>query len=277
MASTEVENETEAFVTGFQSHPESELEVVFKNITLPCGGVSFEVFNNLFIALSAAATSGLMFGNEKTAIIDFFYADSIRTRYVAGKTPVTIKKTRISSMSLLCLERPTLGITMHLKNEILQPMTTVPSASPLFVRLQEVWIFLYKDTFEYTLKKVVSGRDKQSACTKPPIYEIEIEILRGTWLNSKNDEQIAKSLLCKIGDMCGRYDQEGNQVDLTIVSANAGEVSDPDELRHSQRKLIAARKRKEQRKRKAEMLNDQPTSNKKKYKKKINIVVATES
>jgi hypothetical protein len=253
-----LEDEVAAFVTGFNVYENAELEAVFRDRCLTGGGIQFELFQKLFTAMSAASKHGLLFATDKVAVIDFFFPDSVRTRYVAGKAPVTIKKTRIGKFKVVCLQRSNLEITIHLKNEV--PLSKPPTTPALFVRLQEVWNFIYKNTFEFTLKKVVSGKDKADACTKPPVYEIEIEVLKGA-ATTTNVSRCAQSFLMKIGDLCGRCDEKGNAMKLHLAPAT-GVTSD---LRVAQKKLIAARKRKEQRKRKKAQ-SDKPQKKKKKQK-----------
>jgi hypothetical protein len=255
-----LDDEIMAFVTGFNVHKNAELEAVFSDRHLEAGGIRFELFQKLFNAMEASSKHGLIFASDKVAMIDFFYPDSVRTRYIAGKVPVTIKKTRIGKLKLICIQRSNLDITIHLKNEI--PLLNSPTTPALFVRLQEVWTFIYKNTFEFTLKKVVSGKDKADACTKAPVYEIEIEMLKGP--ATTNIANCSKSFLMKIGDLCGRFDEKGNIVKLYFTTV--GVCSD---LRDIQKKLIAARKRKEQRKRKKiyhESDNNKPKKNKKNQK-----------
>lgn len=248
-----LDDELASFITGFNVHKNSELEAVFSDRRLAAGGVQFELFEKLFNAMQASSKHGLLFACDKIAVIDFFYPDSVRTRYISGKEPITIKKTRIGNFKIICLQRSNLNITVHLKNEIPIKPPTTPA---LFVRLQEVWNFIYKDGFEFTMKKVVSGKDKVDACTKPPVYEIEIEVLKGA--PTTNVTRCANSFLMKIGDLCGRYDEKGNMVNLHLVP----DTEDSSDLRLVQKKLIAARKRKDQRKRKKAQ-NDEIPKNKK--------------
>ena len=252
-----VEDELAAFVTGFNVYENAELEAVFHDRSLASGGVQFEMFQKLFTAMQSSSKHGLLFASDKVAIIDFFYPDSVRTRYIAGKAPITIKKTRIGKFKLVCLQRVNLDITIHLKNEV--PLSKPPTTPALFIRLQEVWTFIYKDTFEFQLKKVVSGKDKADACTKPPVYEIEIEVLKG--VATTNATNCAKSFLMKIGDLCGRFDEKGNTVKLHLAPSTAV----GSDLRDVQKKLLAARKRKEQRKRKKAYQLDKPSKKKKKH------------
>ena len=254
-----LEDELSAFVTGFFLHDDAELEAVFCDRYLSSGGVKFELFQKLFHALQASSKHGLIFASDKVAVIDFFYPDSVRTRYVAGKTPITIKKTRFGKLKLVCLQRSNLDITIHLKNE--RPLSKSPTTPALFVRLQEIWKFIYKDSFEFTLKKVVSGKDKIDACKQPPVYEIEIEMIKGS-VNT-NITHCVKSFLKKIEDVCGRYDSNNNLINLNIAPATR--VS--SDLRLAQKKLLAARKRKEQRKRKK--AESEENTKKKRYKEDI--------
>lgn len=253
-----LDDELAAFVTSFNMCENTELEAVFRDRRLEGGGIKFNLFQKLFDAMTASSKHGFLFAVDKVAVIDFFYPDSVRTRYVAGKAPITIRKTRIGKLKLVCLQRSNLDITVHLKKELPQPQP--PTTPALFVRLQEVWTFIYKNTFEFTLKKVVSGKDKTNACTQSPVYEIEIEMLKGVVKSDVN--QCAKSFLMKIGDLCGRYDEQGNAVKLYILLAT-GISSD---LILTQKKLIAARKRKEQRKRRKHDESDEtPEKHEKKH------------
>ena len=242
-----VDSELSTLVAAFRVHEHSELEVLMTS-TVGSGGVPFNVFNKLFDSLSLAATRGVVLASAKTAIIDFHYADNVRTRYVAGKSPVSIRKTRLAKYDMVCPQRPNICLRLNLKNETPIPVALVSESSPLLVRLQESWVFSYGGKFEYHLKKTVSGINKQTACKSLPLYEIELELLRNpTWMAETSDDDIAANILCKMMDLCGRYTSDGTKCELTILPR----VPIALEQRLESKKIIAARRRREQRKRKA--------------------------
>jgi hypothetical protein len=249
-----VDAEITTLVTAFCIHDDAELEISFcsENDNNSKNGVPFAIFNKLFQSLSNAAQNGKLYAVEKTAMIDFFFAGNIRTRYLSGKAPVSIVKTRLSKFDVLCPERPNINIRFNLKNEVPLEKNLIPKIPPLFVRLQESWQFLYDGRYEYTLKKTVSGVSKQEACKQTPSYEIELEVVRKKeWLENTTSESIAENIKHKVIDICGRYTQDGQKHELSLIpkiQSNAPKI-----LRKERRKFVAAKKRREQRKRKAAM------------------------
>jgi hypothetical protein len=153
---------------------------------------------------------------ERT-IQDFFFSHgNVRSRIEAGRSPITIQKKKVSTAAARCVERPQYSFCFHLKQE--HPTKNPSMAIPNCVRLQQAWEFTYKDAFRYTLKKVCTGNTKEQACKQEPTYEIEIEVIpHSAYLSESTNEFMAHSLVIKIMDLVGRFDFDGQTVDLHCV------------------------------------------------------------
>ena len=207
-----------ALVSSFRDHPHSELEVTFNDTTIE-GGVKFTVFKELFDSLCKATLRGIVFENPQQAIIDYFYEGDVRCRYVAGRSPVCVRKTRMDRCDMHCPQRPDMSIRANLKNEEPMEMKLIPDSPPTHVRLQERWVFSIDGRFEIVLSKVVGGKDKQDACDKDPTFAVELEMQRNVqFLQDKTDTEIARSFLCKALDLCGRYKYGKEEtLDMTVA------------------------------------------------------------
>lgn len=212
-----VMTQLELMVNTYRLHPFTELEMNLLHQTCP-SGISFNTMNSLYMALVNGTDEGTFKQLQKKTYIDYFYAGNVRGRYVSGKSkPVYIRKTPLARLDVGCIQRPGTIMRFNLKDEA--PLRKfAPSGPPLFVRLAEVWDFIYKDKFMYTIKKVVSGKDKQSACLETPSFDVELEMLRNksAW-DQTNDVIIAHSFMSKSIDMIGRWSPQTQTQDFLEV------------------------------------------------------------
>lgn len=209
--------QAELLVNAFRLHPFTELEMVLMQDSMPTG-VTFEAMKSLYDALVGATQLGIFEQKEKKTYVDYFYPGNVRGRYENGRDrPVYIRKVALARLDTVCLQRPGTIMRYNLKDE--SPMRKFfPTQPPLFVRLAEVWDFTYKNKFVYTVKKVVSGTTKQDACTRPPAFEVELEVLRNMeYLNNTNDGTLARSLISKSVDLIGRWSEETETQDFLEV------------------------------------------------------------
>ena len=247
----------ELFAQTFRQHIHTELEVIIIDTTIP-SGVKFAIIEELHSALAEGSKAGAFVELEKTFYLDFFYPKSVRARYTNGKNkPTYIRKLSLGRVEMLCPQRTGVMIRANLKDE--QPVRMSPiDGVPLFCRLQECWRFVYQNKFEYVLKKVVSGKDKETACRNIPTFEIEIELLRNkTYLAKTNDVVIIRSLVSKAVDILGRYCKKTGVQDLLELELLA---SDTPNLTDSKK---IARQQKTNSSKKSRVVADHPSCNKK--------------
>jgi hypothetical protein len=190
-------------VVHFQTSKSIELEVIMRDTYLP-HGVSFGVFQSLYLSLVASAEAGHMVAIGKSNIVDSFYPGNIRGRHEVGKSPVFITKTPIRKVDTVCDQRPGTMLRFNLKDELPKVKTYTPDIAPTYIRLQQHWNFLYRDRYMYTLKKVVQGPTKAEACLLPPSFEVELEMLHHAPTRFQPPVTTATSFLAKAIDLCGR-------------------------------------------------------------------------
>jgi len=106
------------------------------------------------------------------------------------------------------------GLRIQLKTE---SPTSQPIGPPTIIRKKQRVSFNPKNEFSFDLTTVRSGRTLEEANRANPIYELEIEALRGSALKSKPPSIIATSLVWKLIDWL-------DEKPKTVVTIN-----DPDD------------------------------------------------
>ena len=211
---TAILDQLETLVNIFRQKKYMELEAVFSMVPssefpksrISPSGVSFSMFNNIYNTLERSADNMVLVRHNVMNIVDYCFPGNIRGRYDASGLvpPVYVHKTPITKMIIMSHDRPGIQLRINLKSE--QECDDVPAGPPLIIRLQQRWRYVYNNYFIFDLKKVVTGVTKEEACKAAPVFEVEIELMRNKKvLNARTDAMIASSMICKIKDIMGRY------------------------------------------------------------------------
>src|SRR4029079_12703367 len=155
-------------IAQFRLHPYWELEMRLCPKNSDQNTVSEEIFLSVYNLLLASSEEKIMEHDGRQDIVDTFYERNIRCRCELGKKNV-IQKLPKDKITAECPQRD-FRFQFTLKQEI--PIEDVEydpdyedfdvkTAVPQFVRLQQVWTFVYKDRFAYVLKKVVQGKTRE--------------------------------------------------------------------------------------------------------------------
>lgn len=207
------------FIDAFKANEQFELEGSLGVLTQTCfiSGVDFLYFKTIHQVFSEAAAAWSA-PEQKSHFASFYYNLDVRARHTVVEKPVIVCKTPVGKCDVVCPER-SYDLRINLKRE--QPCAPVVSdVPPTYVRLHERWSFTYKDAWRYDFSKVASGATKELACTAPPVFEIELELLRNVpFLNSISSADLARHLLEKLTDLLGRFDSNHQTLPLTLQCA----------------------------------------------------------
>lgn len=205
-------------INEFRTLQHAEFEVIVFQRVKNLKNISFEVFDRVLKCLTKAsqAPANIFDFRGKKTLQDFYFSHgNVRSRIEIGFAPKNIHKKKVCIVNAMCAERNQFHFTFHLKQEI--PVKNPSISSPSFIRLQEVWEFVYKEAFIYTLKKVCAGKTKEQACQEVPTYEMELELIpHSSYLKNKTNEEMAESLIEKCLDLVGRFDVEGERINLHL-------------------------------------------------------------
>jgi hypothetical protein len=190
----------QALVAAQRQDTDLELEaVVTMNGT---GGVPFEVFKALYDGFVSASAQNVFDRKGCTNIVDAFYPDAVRGRFIVGDDPRYITKTRVALVDVCVDEVTGCLLRFNAKRELLIRSPPEPIIAPTCIRMSQRWTFVYKNRIMYTLTKTVTGSDKADAKNKDPTFEVEVELLRNkTYYRDNLDNDIAKSLIAKSVDI----------------------------------------------------------------------------
>lgn len=209
--------ELQSYIERFRKDPYLELEM--RLCSKSSDTLSKDKFYELYDLLMSSYAKGIFEHNGRQTYADMFYENGIRQRVVIGIPSVVQKAEAAPKLIANCPQRDEYTFRFTLKSEIpeeqieydpgvLEPFN-IKTAVPHFMRLQQVWSFVYKQHFEYSLKKVVSGKNKEEACVQEERYEVELELLRNqAYLDSKTNEEIAMSLIEKSLDLTKRFNEQ---------------------------------------------------------------------
>lgn len=232
----------------FQNTPTAELEVIISRKVMQGkqnGTLPFEMWKKLYRWVKTGCKQNpihMIFEGEQE-FMDCFYDNNVRVRARFGQDPVCIIKTKIASIHAKCPQRKFLDFHFTLKNEV---PTTEPAIGqqPLYVRIQKVYSFRYKNAFQYVFKKVATGATKELACQETPTYELELEVLRDShYFQTKTIEHIADSFIEKTLDLTGRGENEELTLELSILPKSLklveAKIKGPTRKYISKKKLLA--------------------------------------
>lgn len=132
-----------------------------------------------------------------------FFEGNVRGRFAVSSPPEYVQTQKIDSVDVHCPNRDYF-LRFVVKQE--RPLLRYkPRTAPTFVRCHERWTFVGQHPgWRFDFTKVCSGEDKQTACSTPPEYEIELEVLR-----TDNDRWSSLELATRFVelsvDLLGRY------------------------------------------------------------------------
>ena len=176
-------------------------------------GVDFQHFKNLFDEFQKAQSIWSQ-TVDNSHFATFYFPNDMRGRYNVINKPNFVKKTCVAKMDFKCPQRK-FGIRIRLNRE--EPCEPpVQLNHPLCVRLHERWSFTYKQQWLYDFSKVAQGATKASACGSPVTFDIELEVVRATLPKDTSDTHLVNSLLVKLIDLLGRYNQDRKEEQLTL-------------------------------------------------------------
>jgi hypothetical protein len=206
-----------SLVDRFKAVPNAELEGSLGTIA-PTGfisGVSSKHFHRSYGVLdNTQSIWDRVLVSQHLATYSF--PDDVRGRYTEDAGLNYVRKRRLESVDI------------NVKNRLLDLRVTLSFEDPLsssggtqwkYVRLQERWSLVYKNTWQFDFTKVASGKTKELACATPPVFEIEIELLRTTDTLRTASQHLAESLLLKLLDLLGRFGILGDPVSFDCVIA----------------------------------------------------------
>ena len=182
----------------WQNRDHVEIEAVLGRYTNDkfVSGVSFSEFSTLFAVLNRTPCLTKV---PKKNLVDYHFKDNVRGRYFGGvKPPKFVLKHTVASFVYPINTRGDLAIRFKISTE--KPVKQVYQ-DPLSVRLMERWVFKYENDWSYELSKAVLGSNKEDACKKAPVFNIELEAPP----KFNIDLFLRRSL-----DLVGRFDQTGN-------------------------------------------------------------------
>lgn len=160
-------------------------------------GVSFEWFSRLYTVFrKAASTNPAFVKDRKTHRVSYYQQPSgVVTDYVSQHSPTTQNQTILRQWTLQSPERPGMRInaTLYYETRLVcsQNETTYDA-----IRLLECWNYQYKDHFRYSFRKLVTGRDKETACSTSPVFRVQVT-------TTSADHVV--SLVHKACDLLGRF------------------------------------------------------------------------
>lgn len=133
-----------------------------------------------------------------------FFERNVRGRFTVSAPPEYVQTQKIDSVDVHCPKRDYF-LRFVVKQE--RPLSRFkPTTAPTFVRCHERWTFVaQRPVWRFDFTKVCSGEDKQSACSTPPEYEIELEVQRQDHEGWSSLELATRFVELSV-DLLGRYD-----------------------------------------------------------------------
>lgn len=194
-------------VSMFRQNPTYELSIhVFD--------MSFEVFQSLFSMFHQSVESSLMKTRPKTNVVDFFFKNHTRSRHIISQEPDIVRETCIRYSDVCVTQDPKCMFRVGLQCK--EPLVELPTSKCKLVCLQEVWEFDYKNSFRYIFRKVAQGKTRQTACAGGVTFSVELQLVRGDDITALSDQDIARSVMVKGLDLCGRRMPDGSIKRQTI-------------------------------------------------------------
>lgn len=200
-------------VEQWKQDPDLELEICLGVLNSKWSSkIPYNYFSHIFQALGTNPNWSST--EARTPLARNFFQGDIRGTYNPRKqSSIFVQKTRVAHVNIACDNR-NYDLRVNLKRE--KPVPKYVATTPAtFVRLQERWSFIHKNTFRYDLSKVACGLSKELACNSPHFFEVEIELVRNiSYTGDRASEIIAQSLVEKGLDLLGRYDKDRDHVPL---------------------------------------------------------------
>lgn len=219
----------------FREDPELELEASLGTIfpdtnenreedSIKGNVVAQDVFHLLKNRFFHSAKEGLFDCTQNDMrCIDCFYDGNVRMRcQKVGEAELVIKHS-LAKLVSSCPQRPHHKFAFHLRKEQKIDLRQFDlTRVPVYVRIQQVWAFTYKNAVLYTFKQVQSGHTREDACKQQRVqYEIEVELLHNKpYLDSKTNLQMASTMVEKVLDLCPKYNEHNIRQKLTMVFAD---------------------------------------------------------
>ena len=177
--------------------------------------IAFETIRVLYSLFEQSTKRGIFVANKRYICIDFTYIDGTVAVYQEGSSTKYQKIHSLSDMELTSPLRPSVVCQTNVHN-VASVSTYVPTQSPTSVCISEVWEFVYKKHFVYRLRKSMKGRNKyQAGMDAVPSFHVEMIVLRSC-LACRDDVYIAHSVLEKIKDLYGRFENNSRH-DLPLT------------------------------------------------------------
>ena len=215
----------EDMVTSFRLNNNMRLTCIISENIVGNRGVRFDVFKNIHDSLIQLSTCENHTVENKGYVnmIDCFYKDLMRHRYIVGKKMEITKREPIVQVDTTCSKRTGVRLQYQLIKNTVYDETNKDISDPLFVRLQQVWSFCYKGIFLFKLKKIVEAKTKHEACKNAPQFWISVTILPNTtYIQAHGDNYITKSYISKAMCLIGQ--------DSTVSTLQVLEVDLPENI-----------------------------------------------
>jgi hypothetical protein len=203
----------DVFVKLFERNPHLELEGRLGRYNAATNtfvsGVSKEYFTRIITHLAGSQCWSETTLQQQS--IDYFFANRVRhSAYEANQGDVTVQKTVVATLTLVCKEREW-DVRFRLCKE--QPMTCMPTGKHTSLRMKKRNSFVTANgDASYDLTAVQSGDEgetKEQACLNAQVLEVEVEMLRGT-------TSTASSLFVKMAQLVGSFDVNGRRLHPTF-------------------------------------------------------------
>ncbi len=210
----------------FRQRDTLELEVNIRQKSE--NGIPFEMVDLIYdLFVKWTSSKHLVFESQQT-LKDFFYQRDVRQRSCIGFPDEIITKTTIASIAAKCPERKMVEFHITLKDEVPLLSFSTSIAAPIYVRIQTMWKFVYKQAFIYILKQVQSGKTTEEACNRDPTYELEIEVVRDSnYLKEHTNEEMANALISKALDLTGPKKHEQLKMELITKDPKRKKETEP--------------------------------------------------
>ena len=135
------------------------------------GGVSFQTFHNLFIALCTNGDARCEFYSE----VEFWFRGDTIGRYRLCEEPIfyQVPKIEESDGTITCKSRMGQYIEIFKKDRTFQTQKKPTSYEIIRAEISENWVFNIRET-RYKLRKYSNGNTKELAFRSRPRYSIEV-------------------------------------------------------------------------------------------------------
>ena len=191
-------------------------------------GVTDEVFHQLERDFEDAST--LKVQEDWRELIDYHYVlatgERARTRVEFDRTNLTttqshIKKVVKRSIAFGCASTVDGADAARIACSLEEPLLNPPDQClPTMVRMQQRKTFVDvrgdQVTWKYELSRTWNGPSlvavEHTRGTCPPVYEVECELLHGTYLNERSDMEAASSFLLKSSLLLGETDSNAMMI-----------------------------------------------------------------